>query len=282
MNYNIPAVFGHRTLVMARNCAGKLASMRSCVYVALMTITACLIIIGNEILSGRTQDKNLAHIAVKLNGVGVRLTEVRVIPDVKETIIATLNACRTRFNYVFTTGGIGPTHDDITSECVAAAFGVPLIRHPDAVIALTEHYKERGDLNEARLKMADVPQGATLVPNSVSAAPGYQIGNVYVMAGVPRIMEAMLSHILPQLKGDLPMQSVNLTTNIPEGTLADGLTEIQNRYKDVEIGSYPKFQNGELSTTLVFSSVDAERNKAAATEVRQLIAALKGHILTSD
>ena len=247
----------------------------------LMTVTACLIIIGNEILSGRTQDKNLAYIAVKLNGAGVRLTQVRVIPDVADTIIATLNECRTQFDYVFTTGGIGPTHDDITSECVAAAFGVKLIRHPQAVVALTEHYQERGDLNEARLKMADVPQGATLVPNPVSAAPGYQIGNVYVMAGVPSIMQAMLSHILPQLKGSAPMVSANLTTNIPEGTLADGLTEIQNRYKDIEIGSYPKFSNGELSTTLVFSSVDAARNEAALRETENLIANLGGRLLAT-
>jgi molybdenum cofactor synthesis domain-containing protein len=247
-------------------------------YMLCMTVTAALIIIGNEILSGRTQDKNLAVIAVRLNGAGVRLTEVRVIPDVEDTIIATVTTCRAAFDYVFTTGGIGPTHDDITSQCVAAAFGVPLIRHLEAVAALTEHYKERGDLNEARLKMADVPEGATLVPNPVSAAPGYQIGNVFVMAGVPRIMEAMLSHILPQLKGDKPMQSVNLTTNIPEGTLADGLTEIQNRYKDVEIGSYPKFANGELSTTLVFSSVDDARNTAALAEAKALIAQLGGSI----
>ncbi len=244
-----------------------------------MTITACLIIIGNEILSGRTQDKNLAHLAVKLNEVGVRLVETRVIPDIEDTIIATVNECRATFDYVFTTGGIGPTHDDITSAAIAKAFGIKLHRHPEAEAALRAHYKGADPINAARLKMADVPDGAELIPNAVSAAPGFRIGNVFVLAGVPAIMQSMLSTILPMLNGETPIQSLNLTTDIREGTLADGLTDIQHNFPDVEIGSYPHFNKGELSTTLVFSSPDASRNASALKETEALIKRLGGNIV---
>lgn len=242
-------------------------------------VTACLIIIGNEILSGRTQDRNLAHLAIKLNEVGVRLIETRVIPDIEATIIATINECRKKFDYIFTTGGIGPTHDDITSASIAKAFGVKLIRHPEAESALRAHYKGPDLINEARLKMADVPEGAELIPNPVSAAPGFRIGNVFVMAGVPAIMQSMLATILPKLKGGKSMQSLSLTTDLREGTIADGLTNIQNTYPDVEIGSYPHFAKGELSTTLVFSSPDEIRNRAAYADTEALIKSLGGAIL---
>ena len=245
------------------------------------TVTACLVIIGNEILSGRTQDKNVAHIAVKLNAAGVRLMEVRVIPDVEATIVATVNEVRQKFSYVFTTGGIGPTHDDITSLSIARAFGVALHRHPAAEAALRAHYGDSGKLNEARLKMADVPTGASLITNPLSAAPGFRIENLFVMAGVPAIMQAMLEIILPQLEGATPYLSTNLTTDLPEGTIAEGLSAIQQRYSDVEIGSYPHFKHGELSTTLVFHSPDHARNEAAATETRALIERHGGKIIAS-
>ena len=244
-----------------------------------MITRACLIIIGNEILSGRTQDKNLAFIAVELNKIGIRLMEVRVIPDIEATIIATVNTCREQFDYVLTTGGIGPTHDDITSASIAKAFGVALHRHPQAVQALEAHYADKSMLNEARLKMADVPVGSTLIPNAVSGAPGFSMGNVIVMAGVPSIMQYMLKATLPRLHGSAPMFSFSITTTIGEGTLAEGLSAIQQRYQDVEIGSYPKFKQGELSTTLVFSSPDEARNTAAAEEAKTLIASLGGKIL---
>lgn len=240
--------------------------------------TACLIIIGNEILSGRTHDKNLPYLAEKLNAAGVRLMETRVIPDIEATIVSTVNACRSMFDYIFTTGGIGPTHDDITAASIAKAFGVKLYRHPDAVKALTESYAQRDvELNEARLRMADVPEGATLIPNSATAAPGFKIGNVHVMAGVPRIMQAMLETILPTLEGSGSMHSVSVSTNLPEGTIADALTAIQNRFGDiVEIGSYPFFAKTGYITTLVSRSFDAAAAQQSNDAIRAMIAELGG------
>lgn len=241
-------------------------------------VSACLIIIGNEVLSGRTQDKNLAHLAQELNNAGIQLREARVIPDVEATIIETVNACRTQHDYVFTTGGIGPTHDDITTAAVAKAFGVPVVRDAEAERVLRAYIPE-DRINEARLKMADVPQGATLIANSVSAAPGYQIGNVYVMAGVPKIMQAMLGEIIPTLRTGRKMESVSVTTDVLEGTLADGLNAIQQRYPDIDIGSYPHYNNGFGVTTLVMRSPDGARNAAAGDDVRALIAELGGQLL---
>ena len=243
--------------------------------------TACLIIIGNEILSGRTHDKNLPHIAEKLNDAGVRLMETRVIPDIEETIVATVNECRAKFTYIFTTGGIGPTHDDITAASIARAFGVALIRHPEAVRLLTEAYAPRGiEMNEARLRMANVPEGATLIPNAATAAPGFKIGNVHVMAGVPRIMQAMLETVLPSLEGAAQMFSVSVKTNLPEGTIADGLAEIQQTFSDVEIGSYPHFlEGGGYSTTLVSRAYDMARAEASSAAITQLIVQLDGKLL---
>ena len=242
--------------------------------------TACLIIIGNEILSGRTQDKNLAYIADKLNGVGVRLMEVRVIPDIEDTIVATVNACRPQFDYIFTTGGIGPTHDDITAAAIARAFGVKLIRHPEAVRLLEESYATRDvPLNEARLRMADIPEGGTLIRNLATAAPGFKIGNVHVMAGVPRIMQSMLENILPTLQGSAPMASASISTNLPEGTIADGLAAIQLRFPEVEIGSYPHFvEGGGYSTTLVSRAYDKAQAEAATAAIAELIRTLGGTI----
>src|SRR5258708_3839460 len=205
-------------------------------------VTACMLIIGNEILSGRTQDANLAFIAKGLNEVGVRLREVRVIPDVAETIIATVNEVREKFDYVFTTGGIGPTHDDITSECIARAFGVDWVLNEEARQRLAAGYANPTDLNTARLRMAHIPQGAVLIDNPVSRAPGFQIGNVFVMAGVPSVMQAMFDGIKHRLSGGAPVLSRTVTSGLPEGVLAEGLGRLQQRYPDFDIGSYPYYR----------------------------------------
>ena len=241
-------------------------------------VTASLIIIGNEILSGRTQDKNISYVAVKLNDAGIQLREVRVVPDVEKEIVDAVNAVRARYDYVFTTGGIGPTHDDITSASIATAFGVKLHRHPDAEKALRAHYSA-DQINESRLKMADVPVGSELIPNAVSTAPGFRIGNVFVMAGVPRIMHAMLDAILPHLKGGETVLSVSVTTNLPEGTIAASLAEIQSSYPGIDIGSYPMYERGNLSTTLVLRSPDAALNHAALKEIETLIESLGGEVV---
>src|SRR6202051_3823473 len=205
------------------------------------TVSACVVIIGNEILSGRTQDANLAFIAQGLNDAGIRLREARVIPDDTETIIGTVNEVRAKFDYVFTTGGIGPTHDDITSACIAEAFGVPLIVHPEAKRILESHYPP-GGLNEARLRMAQVPEGAALLPNPISRAPGFRIGNVFVLPGVPQIMQAIFNELRHRLQGGAAVLSRSVSCTLAEGTIAKDLGELQTRYSDLEIGSYPYFR----------------------------------------
>ncbi|MDB5408841.1 MAG: competence/damage-inducible protein [Rhodospirillales bacterium] len=244
-------------------------------------VTAALLIIGNEILSGRTQDANLAYIAKGLGAIGVRLREVRVIPDVAATIIATVNEVRAKFDYVFTTGGIGPTHDDITSETIAQAFGVPWVLHPEAKRLLLTHYKE-SELNAARLRMAHVPAGATLIDNPVSLAPGFQIGNVFVMAGVPRIMQAMFDGILPRLKRGAPMLSRTVRCTLPEGIIAEGLGKLQDRYAELDIGSYPYFRRGAFGTALVLRGTDELRLGAATAELVELIRSLGGEPLEGE
>ena len=234
-------------------------------------VRAALIIIGNEILSGRTQDANLQYIALGLNEVGVQLKEVRVIPDDEATIIATVNAMRASYDYVFTTGGIGPTHDDITAECVAKAFGVPLLRDPRAVECLLRQIKAE-NLNEARLRMARIPEGAALIDNPVSHAPGFILGNVYVMAGVPRIMQAMFAGIRHNLRGGARMLSKSVTIFVGEGAVADGLGEIQRRRPEVEIGSYPFLRNGNFGTVIVIRGTNPAAVLAAATDIGHLAA----------
>jgi molybdenum cofactor synthesis domain-containing protein len=232
--------------------------------------TACIVIIGNEILSGRTQDKNLAWLAKELNECGIRLMETRVIPDIEQIIIDTVNACRRSFDYVFTTGGIGPTHDDITSAAIAKAFGLPCERHKKAETTLLEHYgKEK--LNAARLKMAEMPRGATLIENKISAAPGFKIENVYVMAGIPGVMQAMFTTLKHSLKGGDKILSRTVSAYIAEGTIAEGLSTIQDSFPDVEIGSYPFMREGRLGTSLVGRSTHAARLDAAMRQVRELL-----------
>jgi molybdenum cofactor synthesis domain-containing protein len=239
------------------------------------TVTACVLIIGNEILSGRTQDENLGFLARGLNEAGIRLREARVVPDVADVIIATVNEVRGRFDYVFTTGGIGPTHDDITAQCMADAFGVSLILHPDAKRLLETHYPA-GHLNEARLRMARVPEGAVLLPNPISRAPGFQIGNVYVLPGVPSIMQGIFAQLKYRLVGGDKMLSRSLSCQLGEGVLANDLSARQDRWPDVEIGSYPYFRRGDFGVTLVLRGTDRTRLDSATEELRALIVTLGG------
>lgn len=232
-------------------------------------VGAALVIIGNEVLSGRTQDVNVQYIAVGLNDVGVRLKEVRVVADDEAAIIAAVNDLRAAYAYVFTTGGIGPTHDDITSECIAKAFGVPLLRDPRAVERLLRQIKPE-DLNEARLRMANIPEGADLIDNPVSHAPGFKIGNVYVMAGVPRIMQAMFDGIRNSLKGGAPMVSKSVTIYTGEGAVAAGLRDIQDCYPEVEIGSYPFTRNGGFGTVIVTRGIEPDRVEAVSGKVADM------------
>ncbi len=236
-------------------------------------VTASILIIGNEILSGRTQDANLAYIAKGLNEVGVTLREARVIPDVEATIIATVNELRANYDYLFTTGGIGPTHDDITSECIAKAFGVKWVLHPEAHRHFLNFYQP-SELNEARMRMATTPEGASLVYNPVSRAPGFRMGNVYVFAGIPRVMQGMFDGIKGELKGGKPMLSRTVATALPEGILAKGLGEIQNRFEDIEIGSYPVMRRGSFGVNLVLRGRDEARLVVATTEVAAMVRAL--------
>jgi len=240
-----------------------------------LSVTAVALIIGNEILSGRTSDVNLAFLGRRLNELGIRLMEARVVPDVEAAIVAAVNETRARFDYVFTTGGIGPTHDDITAACVAKAFGVPLVQNPEAR-AILEAFYAPGELNAARLRMANTPQGATLIENPVSRAPGFQIGNVFVMAGVPSIMQAMFEGCAHRLSGGRPMRSRSLTVDLPEGGVAQGLAELQQRHDAVEIGSYPFKREGRLGVRLVLRSTEPERLDAAARELEALIDGLGG------
>ncbi|MBI4185373.1 MAG: competence/damage-inducible protein A [Proteobacteria bacterium] len=235
--------------------------------------TAALLVVGNEILSGRTRDANVQFLAARLAALGIPLREVRIVADVEEAIIEALNALRARYTYVFTTGGIGPTHDDITVPCVARAFGVGVRRHPEAVRRLTRHYPP-GQLNEARLKMTEAPEGATLIDNPVSAAPGFAIGNVFVLAGVPNIMQAMFEGIAPRLVGGRPVLSRTLTAGIGEGLLAGGVAEVQRRHAGVEIGSYPYFQMGRYGTSIVIRGTERAAIDAAAAEVAALMRSL--------
>jgi molybdenum cofactor synthesis domain-containing protein len=234
------------------------------------TVTACILVIGNEILSGRTQDANLSFLASNLNVLGIRVMEARVIPDATATIVATVNECRAKFDYVFTTGGIGPTHDDITAASIAEAFGVPLVRTDEALAMLKAQYPP-DKLNEARLRMADTPQGSILLDNPVSRAPGFQVENVFVMPGVPEIMRAMFDGFKHRLAGGKPMLSRTVSCYTHEGVLADGLRVVQERYTDVEIGSYPFRRGSQGGVSLVARGQDRARVDAAARDLHALI-----------
>lgn len=236
-------------------------------------VTACVLIIGNEVLSGQTRDANLAFLGERLNALGVRLREARVIPDDEAVIVATVNEVRRAFDYVFTTGGIGPTHDDITAAALAKAFGVPLIRNPEARRILEAFYSP-GQLNAARLRMAETPEGAELIENPISAAPGFRMENVFVMAGIPEVMRAMFGSIGHKLSGGTPLLSRAIVAELQEGKLAEGLAAIQAAYPDVEIGSYPFHRGGRFGARLVLRSTEAERLAGAGREVEALVRSL--------
>ncbi len=237
--------------------------------------TAAVLLIGNEVLSGRTKDKNLGFIADYLAALGIDLLEARVVADDEADIIAAVNALRARYTYVFTTGGIGPTHDDITSECIAKAFGVGISHHPEAVEILLAYFKENGrEPNEARLRMARVPDGATLIENPVSKAPGFRMENVFVMAGVPKIMQAMMDKIAPQLVRGAIVQSRTIVFQGGEGDVAKPLKDIQDRFGDVTIGSYPFESPQGFATNLVLRSRDAAMLDQAVAEVSAAAALL--------
>lgn len=241
-----------------------------------MNPTACLLIIGNEVLSGRTRDANLQFLATRLGELGIPMREVRVIPDVEETIVATVNEVRAKFDHVFTTGGIGPTHDDITSECIAKAFGVALERNPEAVARLERHYGDPSRLNAARLRMANIPAGAELIDNPISAAPGFRLGNVHVMAGVPNIMQAMLDGVLPRLKGGAPIHARTVSCALAEGLLAADLGALQERWPELEIGSYPYFRRGDFGVSLVLRGTDEAGVERATAELEDIVRRLGG------
>lgn len=233
--------------------------------------TAAVLIIGDEILSGRTQDANTSYIARFLGALGIDLREVRVVGDVEEEIVAALNALRSRYTYVFTTGGIGPTHDDITADAVAKAFGVGIDYHREAMAMLAARYKNPEDFNEMRRRMARIPHTATLVRNSASTAPGFQIGNVFVMAGVPMIMRAMLEDIEPRLERGVIVHSQTVEGRVAEGRIAAGLAAIQKNFPDLAIGSYPFFREDGFGVQLVARGRDAEKVEAAAGAIEDLL-----------
>jgi molybdenum cofactor synthesis domain-containing protein len=241
-------------------------------------VTACLIIIGNEILSGRTVDANLPYIAQKLGAIGIHMAEVRVVADDEAAIVEAVNACRARHTYVFTTGGIGPTHDDITAASVAKAFDRRYVRHPEAERRLLAYYPPER-VNPARMKMADMPEGAELIDNPVSVAPGFRIANVYVLPGVPKIMQAMLDGLLPTLTGGAKVLSRAITVYAPEGDVANaGLGDIQARFPALEVGSYPFFRPDGPGTTIVFRGTDRSQIDQAAGALLSLAAGIAAQI----
>lgn len=236
-------------------------------------ITAAVLLIGNELLSGRTQDVNLAYIGKALAARGIRLLEARVVADIEQAIIDAVHALRTRHTYVFTTGGIGPTHDDITTASIARAFDRALQEHPEASARLKAHYRT-DTLTEPRRKMAIVPVGSELIDNPISAAPGFRIGNVFVLAGVPPIMQAMFEWLAPQLQTGAPILSRSVTGPIGESRIADGLSAIQNAFASIDIGSYPTLRDGRPTVSIVMRGRDAALLEQAAVQVTALMRSL--------
>ena len=235
--------------------------------------TAAMLVIGDEILSGRTRDTNTNHLATALTGRGIRLREVRVVPDEQERIVAAINALRAAHDHVFTSGGIGPTHDDITADAVAVAFGVGISVRDDARAILTAHYQRTGlPLNEMRLRMARIPEGALLIDNPISSAPGFTLRNVHVMAGVPAIFEAMVAGVLPTLTGGDPLLSQMIDVQRGEGEIAKPLADLAARFGDLSFGSYPYTRNGAHGTQLVVRGTDAALLDAAMVELAALAA----------
>jgi len=241
--------------------------------------TAALIVIGDEILSGRTHDRNIAQVASWLQVQGIRLSEVRVVPDVMDRIADAVNALRGEHDYLFTTGGIGPTHDDITVDAVAAALNVPVVIHPEARAILEDYYATRGGLNPGRLRMARVPEGADLIPNEMSGAPGIQIGNIYLMAGVPHICAQMLGSLTGRLEGGAPLLSETIGCIVPESEVAQLLAETERAHPGCQIGSYPFFREGAVGANFVIRSTDAALLERCANTLAEALIAM-GHPVT--
>ena len=237
-------------------------------------VTAGIVVIGDEILSGRTKDKNIGFIAEYLTNLGIDLKEVRVVADEEPAIVEALNTLRARYDYVFTTGGIGPTHDDITADAVAKAFGVGIDHHPDVVARFRQRYAE-ADLNEARLRMARIPDGAELIESATILAPGFKLGNVVVMAGVPSIMQAVVDIVAPRLRSGARMLSDSVSANAREGDIGTPLRAIQEAHPETSIGSYPFIEDsGRPNTNVVVRSRDPEKLKAAMDDVKAMLAGL--------
>jgi molybdenum cofactor synthesis domain-containing protein len=240
-------------------------------------VTAAALIIGNEILSGRTHDVNLKHLGIELNKLGIQMREARVVADIEEEIVEAVNQCRAKYDYVFTTGGIGPTHDDITADCIAKAFGQKLILHPEAERILRERVKAMGsEVTEARLRMARTPEHAELLYNEVSGLPGFKVENVFVMAGIPRVMQAMFQAAIPFLEGGVTLLSRTVGSFVPEGTIATSLGLLQDDYPDLDIGSYPFYFDGKPGSNLVLRGPDQARIDEAASRLHDLIVDLGG------
>ena len=229
--------------------------------------TAGLVVIGDEILSGRTHDKNIAQVASWLQVQGIRLAEVRVVPDVIDRIVEAVNALRESYDYLFTTGGIGPTHDDISVDAVSKALGVPVIIHPEARAILENYYADKGGLTEGRLRMARVPDGAELIPNRMSGAPGIRIGNVHLMAGVPHITAGMLDALTGTLEGGAPLLSETVGGFIPESEVSEMLRAVEQAHEDCQIGSYPFFREGRVGSNFVVRSTDKAALDACMAEL---------------
>jgi molybdenum cofactor synthesis domain-containing protein len=237
-------------------------------------VTAAVLIIGDEILSGRTKDKNIGYIADHCTTIGLQLKEVRIVPDEETEIIAAVNALRAKYTYVFTTGGIGPTHDDLTADCIAKAFGVGIDVDPRALALLRPYYQRRGmELTPARLRMARLPAGAELIENSLSTAPGFMLGNVIALAGIPSVMQVMLDAVTPRLRTGKKMQAVTIDLNCPEGAIAELFAEHQKAYPDVPMGSYPMLRDNRPCTQLVLRSTEPERLAEAAAGLRDKLQA---------
>lgn len=233
--------------------------------------TAAMIVIGDEILSGRTQDTNFAYLAKFLGALGIDLKEARFVADLQEEIVAAVNALRARYTYVFTSGGIGPTHDDITADAIAAAFGVGIDYHPEALAMLGARYENPADFNEMRRRMARIPDGAGLITNTVSTAPGFQIGNVFVMAGVPMIFKAMLENVEPRLVRGTRVVSATVSARIAEGRIAAALARTQSEHKTVAIGSYPFYREDGFGVQLVVRGRDGAAVEAAARAIEAAV-----------
>jgi molybdenum cofactor synthesis domain-containing protein len=245
------------------------------------TVTAAVLVIGDEILSGRTKDRNLGYIAEYLAKIGVDVREARVVPDVEDEIVAAVNALRARYDYLITTGGIGPTHDDITADSIGRAFGVPVGEDPRAIAIMLERYAP-ADLTPARRRMARMPEGADLIENPISRAPGFHIGNVYVLAGVPAVMQAMLDFAVKSMKtGALMLVEVIAAGSLPEGLYGEALGAIASAHPNVAIGSYPSFRDGRFNNQIVVRGKDEEAVAAARRAVEEMVAALSRNAVAS-